>query len=429
MGRTPPRVYRNDVLLVCLYAFVSGQLGRIYGLIAMLVILCLPVRAYAVQARPYGVLLGLTGLALIFYHRAAAGRGKSLTGRRLALMALVGCTASLTATHYYAVLVVAVLLVASLVSAWERRSLDWPLTACCVGPPVVVLVILRDIIRQQRLQLTHYFARGSLISFDHGYDDLQMDPLVCCIALLLMIATCAVYIRSGDVRPSAALLKNKSLDAVYLAIGLLSLPLVGAIVTQFITHAYLTRYFVAASVGFAICICFGTKLFAGFIPGLPVLLLIPLGLGFGKAILQEVHRAPAAVPSIDAFSGETTPILFDTPEAYMQVYHYLPAIRNASWVIADPPAALRYRQYDTDDRIMLALAAQGRAQAITLSAAARKWPAFRLVPRTADYVWALKCVMDAGAEVRVSQAFSASNFVFAVNVLPKHIALIEACAR
>src|SRR6202044_2787959 len=113
-------------------------------------------------------------------------------------------------------------------------------------PPVVVLVILRDIIRQQRLQLTHYFARGSLISFDHGYDDLQMDPLVCCIALLLMIATCAVYIRSGDVRPSAALLKNKSLDAVYLAIGLLSLPLVGAIVTQFITHAYLTRYFVAA---------------------------------------------------------------------------------------------------------------------------------------------------------------------------------------
>jgi hypothetical protein len=124
-----------------------------------------------------------------------------------------------------------------------------------------------------------------------------------------------------------------------------------------------------------------------------------------------------------------TPILFDTPESYMQVYHYLPSVRPGIWAIADPVAALHYRKYDTDDRIMLALARQGKAQAVSLAAAARMWPAFRLVPRSADSVWALRCVMDAGAQIAVRQPFGASNFIFEVNVRPENIPLIEACGQ
>lgn len=306
-------------------------------------------------------------------------------------------------------------------------KLDWLLLFCCSGPPLVVLFLLRDVIKQQRLQLAHYFARGSLTSFDHGYDDFAMDPLVYCIAFLLAISVLTVYSRTREVLTATAFLKDVQPHMIALAVGLLSLPLIGAVATQFVTHAYLTRYFLPASAGLSICICYGLKASAGSVPALVALLLIPLSLGFGKAILQEAHRAPDAIPSLSVLAAEPTPLLFDTPEAYLQVYHYRPPMRNNIWVIADPPVALRYRQYDTDDRIMLALAAHGQAQAISLGAAVRKWPAFRLVPRTADYIRALKCVMNGGSQITVKHAFGISNFIFDVNVQSGNLTLIDAC--
>ena len=53
---------------------------------------------------------------------------------------------------------------------------------------------------------------------------------------------------------------------------------------------------------------------------------------------------------------------------------------------------------------------------------------FGLVPRSADSVWALKCVLEAGAPVAVGAAFGNSNFIFDVTVTPESIGRIDACA-
>lgn len=411
-------------LLVCIYRFVSGQLGRAYGLIAMLVILCMPVRDYAVEARPYGIVLGLSGLSLLLY-RAATQRKR----RGLALAGLALCTAALPASHYYAVLVVAVITAASLVRAWELRKPDWPLLISCTAPPITILILLRDVIAQQMHRLAHYFARGNLLSFDHGYDDLTMDPLVGCVALLLATVLIVLFPKALEATFSFKAIRDLRPDIVVLAVGLLSLPLVGAVITQFVTHAYLTRYFLPASIGCAVCLCYGLKFVSGAVPGIVLVSVLSLGLGFGKAILQQAHRSAEPMPLASALESGALPILFDNPEAYLQIYHYVPAVRRNIWVIADPAASLRYRQYDTDDRIMLALAGGGRVQAISLASAARMWPAFSLVPRSADYVWALKCVMDAGSQVAVRHSLGSSNFIFEVHVPPEKVAWIGACGR
>jgi hypothetical protein len=58
------------VFLVCLFVFVSRRLSPSYGVLAALLILCTPVTSFAWEARPYGVILGLTGLAMLLYqHR------------------------------------------------------------------------------------------------------------------------------------------------------------------------------------------------------------------------------------------------------------------------------------------------------------------------------------------------------------------------
>ena len=253
-------------MLICLYAFLSRELGRSYGVLAMLVILCSPVRLYAVQARPYGLVLGLTGLILVLY-RLAARQSK----RSFALLGIAFCAAALAATHYYAVLVVAVLLGAEGFRTYERKRLDWAVLLGCTAPPIAVLWLLHDAIRRQRLQLTHYFSRGNLLSFDHGYDFLAVDPLVYCLALALLAGVLGLLWASGKPPATIRVLMKPRLSDIAFAMGLLLLPIIGACVTQFITHAYVPRYFLPAAVGFVVCLCYAVKWFSAVVPAMVAL--------------------------------------------------------------------------------------------------------------------------------------------------------------
>ena len=416
-------------LLICMYFFVSRWLSRVYGIAAMLVLICLPIRTYATQARPYGLVLGFSALALLFYQQAVK------PGRRLfALAGLSVCTACLAATHYYAVLVIVSVLPVELMRTWRSRRPDWTLLICGGGPPLIVLAMLWKVIREQKNQLAHYFARGNLLSFAHGYDILDMDPMIYCVALVAITLLLSLYFTEGffsaAIRVPSELGSHESLEIArtgVLGASLLFLPILGAFFTQFITHAYLTRYFSAAAIGLSMCVCFGVRLFSRVVPGVVVVLILSLGLGFGKALMQQAHRPPGSLPAGAALDAGTAPILFDNPDSYLQIYHYFPGLRPKIWVIADPDMSLRYRQYDTDDQMMLALASARRIQAISLRDAVRKWPHFSLIPRAGDHVWALQCLIDAGTQIAITNAFGNSNFVFDITVPPESLPRIDAC--
>ena len=226
-------------------------------------------------------------------------------------------------------------------------------------PPIAVLWLLHDAIRRQRLQLTHYFSRGNLLSFDHGYDFLAVDPLVYCLALALLAGFLGLFWARGKPPATVRVLMKPRLSDMTLAIGLLLLPIVGAFATQFVTHAYVPRYFLPAAAGFAVCLCYALQWFSAVAPGVAMLAISTLSLGFGKAVFQEIRRTPEALPAGETLAAAWAPVLFDTPEAYLQMCRYNPGVRERLWVVADPAASLRYRGYDTDDRIMLALAGRG----------------------------------------------------------------------
>jgi hypothetical protein len=409
-------------MLVAIYFFVSRWLTRSYGILAMLVLMCLPIRIYAIQARPYGLVLGFSALALLFYQQTLRP-----SGRRLALLGLAVCAGCLTATHYYAVLVIGSILMVDVLRTWGSKRLDWALFACMGIPPLIVLGALRNVIREQRAGLSHYFASGNLLSFDHGYDTLDLDPLVYCVALIAVTLLLSFYLSHGTFRTPVHFPLVGTHEAV-LGASLLLLPILGAFCSQFVTHAYLARYFVASAIGLSLCVCFSVRLLSAGIPGLLILLILPLGLGFGKALMVQGHRSPEQLPPGAALASATAPILIDNPGSYLLLLHYFPDLHDALWVIADPAASLYYRKYSTDDELMLTLAARGRAQTITLKAAARKWSHFSLIPRPGDSVWALKCVIEAGANVTVERTFGDTNFVFDVRVPPESLALIDACS-
>ena len=417
-------------MLVCLYLYTSRWLTRSYGILALLAVMCSPVRDYAWNARPYGLVLGFCGLALLFHRQAAKAQG-----RILALAGFSLCTAGLVASHYYAILAVGPFLLAEAARAWESKKPDWALLAASVGPPVIVLAALRPLWGSQRLALAHYWGRGNLLSFNAGYVFLAMDPLIYVMALLLITVVLGLSYWNGRLAGEIAVPPHITTPEVYLGAGFLSLPIVGAFLTQFVTHAYSARYFLPAVLGFALCLCYAARMFSSIVPGLTVLLTLAMGLGFGRELMRVVSHPAEQLSEGAALGAENLPIVFDNAGDYMQVQHYFPGLRERLWVIADPAASLKYRNYDTDDKEMLALASQGGAQTITLGAAAERWGQFSLIPRTRDDVWALQCALESGARVQVQHAFRSSwpnpgesNFVFDVTVNPESLVRILACS-
>ncbi len=409
------------VLLVSLQYFVSRRIGRSYAAMAVLILLCTPVRYYAIQARPYGLVLGLTALVLVLYRRCWHG-----PTRPFALVGLGMCTAALLASHYYAFLVIGVLLLAEVYRSWQKRRVDWAVLVATVAPAACVIWSLRDAIQQQRATLTHYFARGNLLSFKHGYDDLALDPLIYCVALILILAAISLRRQAAHgPEPEASLLAPETVFSA----GLLLIPLFGAVITQLVTHAYVPRYFLPAAIGFSVCLCLAVKRGATRVPSLVLILVFSLGVGFAKMSLQELPGGTDPLPGAGDLQAGRTPLLFDTPGTYLQAAYYFPELRKNMWVITDPAASLHFRNYDTDDKIMLALARYGRAQTVSLHEAVRRWPSFRLVPRSADHVWALHCLMDAGSKIEVNHPFGNANFIFDVRVGPAELSRIDACSN
>jgi hypothetical protein len=407
--------------LVFLYRFVSLWLTPSYGIFAMLVVMCSPVREFGVLGRPYGLVLGFSGVALLAYQRAIARRP-----RLLALLTLSLTSAAVSASHYYGVLGMAGILLAEGVRAKRLGRPDWRLVLCVVVPPILVFAVLLNVIREQRSQLIHYFARGNLLSFDHGYDSFDIDPMIYCVGLVLIVVACwQPQMRSME---SITFPPDPASPESCAGLGLLLLPILGAFLTQFVTHAYVPRYFLPAVLGLAICLCYVTKLFSSMLPGAVMLLNLVLAIGFCKATMQDGLRPVQTLAARGTLTAATGPILFDSPSAYMQILHYYPELHSKLWVIADPPTQLRYRKYDTDDKIMLALASKGLAQTTTLRGAVRRWPEFSLIPRSADSVWALKCLIGAGADIAVHHPFGDSNFIFEARALPETFPYIDACS-
>src|SRR5260370_18112356 len=107
------------IMLLCLYQFVSTRCGRLYGLAAVVFATTTAAIPYAYEARPYGLVLGFVGVAILCWQRARETRHRPLV---LALLAL--SLAGAISLHYYTALVFAALGVAELARTWLLREID-----------------------------------------------------------------------------------------------------------------------------------------------------------------------------------------------------------------------------------------------------------------------------------------------------------------
>jgi 4-amino-4-deoxy-L-arabinose transferase-like glycosyltransferase len=186
------------LMQVCLFYFVR----RISSERAATFALGLPALAgivsYSIQARPYGLLLGLSALAMLSWQTAA----RRDTRRTLALIILSLSVAMAVNTQYYGVLLFVPLCAAESIRVLERRRVDVPVLVSIfagMGGLIVAMPFAKALSQysanHQPTEVNYHFITHSYLWLMFGYDavSVHMQRLICFGIALFLISLIAGF--------------------------------------------------------------------------------------------------------------------------------------------------------------------------------------------------------------------------------------------
>jgi mannosyltransferase len=329
----------------CLFAAIARRTNAWYGLVAALIPLASGAAPYAWEARPYALVLGFAAAAVLCYQLRADGirPGLAVVGLALAL-------AAATAFHYYGALVVVPIALAEIVRRRMRGRLDRAVVAALFAP-VVPLAVALPLLREARRYAGAFWTDFDLGSAPEFSVFLLRAEVFSAsrIPTWLGIGFAALVVGGALVvllrRPRAAQVE------VGAAIGFVLLPLVGVVVGELATGAYVERYVLSAVIGPALLVPLALhRLAAG--RQVAALATAAVLVVWFSVLFQYWHR-DAGVDGdrrerLEAFVEQRAlpldlPVAVAHPHDYLELAHDAPD-RIASRLVrlSDPERALRY---------------------------------------------------------------------------------------
>jgi hypothetical protein len=245
-----PSFFGYLLMQVCLYVFVrrlTTERGATFAL-GFPALAC--VFFYAVQARPYGLILGLTALIMLSWQTAI----RRASHRTVPLILLAASTVLMLNTHFYGVLVLIPLCGAELFRTFERRKLDLPVvTAIGIGL-LGLLLLLPFIAGAASFRSFYYHLSPVVIQFiSHSFIWIVLGDIGLGLRAQHIIA---VLITVGMLALFVNLKRQRGLNAVSLpraemvfVLLLTSLPAFGFVLGRYVTKVVETRYVLPAIVG------------------------------------------------------------------------------------------------------------------------------------------------------------------------------------
>lgn len=332
------------LMSVCLFLFVSRRASAPAGAVAAVIPALTEIYVYGYEARPYGLVLGLFGVALVSWQAAGEGRG-----RRLALAGLTVSLAAAVCCHYFAAFLWIPIACGELMRSRERRSVDpaiWISLALAAAPIWALRPLMRAIAdftfevgRDPR-----YWAAPSLWNLMNAYANLLHSLII------PAVAAAAVLTVLWMLEPRRKPMERPGLPVpeVTAAVVLLLLPFLTFGVAR-ITHGGFTlRYILPAGAGCAIL--------AGFLSDF----LLARRAVFGMALLAVLsgflclftaYHVISTKPGtpfqenkllVDGRFGDL-PVVVAEGLAYAQFAYYAPpALRSRLFFLTDDSALGRY---------------------------------------------------------------------------------------
>ena len=309
------------LMQVCLY--LSGTLlgGATVGLVAAAVPAVTATLFYGMQARPYGVLLGLAALLLLSWQqatRAVDGPVRQPRGGSLLLLALsLGLALN---THYFAILLLLPLYGAELVRTAVRRraqsriSPDWPvILALAAGTAAVTLTLpFQHAAGEFR---THYYNAGqvgwhavtqSYRALIINYTDYPL-PLQRILSVVLVLA--ALLLLYLLLRRSTGAATTPKAEQTFLLL-LAALPICGFLLARLVTHSIEVRYVLPAILGIALMVALAAAQYLRPAAWIVLLLLIAFA---GAERLREQRIKTLALQQQLLVTPELRSLLLTAP--------------------------------------------------------------------------------------------------------------------
>jgi hypothetical protein len=356
LGDTPlayrlPALVGFFVLSLCLFHFVARRCGRPFACLAVLFAFATSAHSiYAYEARPYGLLLGCTGLALVCWQAATEGSRWARIGLALSLMAAVS-------THYYAVLIFVPLGLAEMVRAWRTRRLDWQIAlALVIG--LTPLLVYFPLVQQARSVLASgFWAKPKWEAVAAFYQKLLEADLLPCVAVLLFLALYP-WLRSADREPMPEEQPTSPpLEEIVLVVAFALLPFFGLVLGKLFTGAFSERYVIPAVLGLAIAFAYAARHYARGCPVLAVsvaAILLIWWVGTDAIRIHEMadkHQALAATCDRLARLGDPDEALVVSDSlTFLQLAYYAPEpLARRLTYLRSPELSRRYKGYDTDE--------------------------------------------------------------------------------
>jgi 4-amino-4-deoxy-L-arabinose transferase-like glycosyltransferase len=329
--------------------------------------------AYTLQIRPYGLLLGLFGVAMLSW-QTAVRRKTSRTG---ALVVLALSIALAINTHYYGVLLMVPVCIAELVRARQRRRLDVPMLIS-LGASMAGLVLLLPFLRGVSEFRSHYKAANvAYQSITQTYNYLLLEQgtfsertnhlLAIALGLLMALVVWSCIRQRRD--------KTLSLpDAEFtFLLALAGLPVFVFLLGHFVTHAMEARYALGAVMGMVALLALALvpvlrNRAAGF------LILVVLFVGFARKGIEGVRaeqRVRQSVLSELVLSPKIKAAILASPTQMLYTqdidlfglvaFHETdPEVQRHLALVYSTEEEMRWNHSETDSRIVEHLMAVNR---------------------------------------------------------------------
>ena len=389
---------------LCLSSFVSRRLGRPYGWLGMLVLWASPFFYYATEARPYALVLGFFGFALVAWQRIIEN------DRRIPWACLLGVAVTgMMLSHLMAIFYIAPFCLAELMRSYRRRKLDPAVCAALLTPYVVPFIYLHLVTRFESTSFPPAFQASfrRVIEFYFGTLKLEALPLMFALGLALWIAN-----RTGKPAAIAPETRMTSVEAMLTA-GLISLPVIIGLVLMPLHSAFFDRYAFPIEFGYALIVTFFLSKYAGRgvmapLAACTVLLIFIGAYQLGPGRKESVWSGPASITRSDGGAQldrihPDLPLVAASGLTFLEMDHYADApTLNRLYYLTDRTLAVRYADatiFEGLPKIKQYFPIRAKIAPYTMFT--NEHPAF-LVLGTPDYPedWLLRELIDTGANVR-----------------------------
>jgi hypothetical protein len=323
---------------LCLYIWVARRLRPSYGFLAMLAFWSTPFFYYSSEARPYGLVIGFFGMALLAYENAIQ------PDRRASSVVLLAISvAGMMVSHLFAVFYLAPFGLAELVRLYQRRKADVGVWAALVIPAFFPFIYLSLVARFQNSVFPESFQASLHRVWTFYIGTLKPEGPMLLLALLI-----ALLVAFRPERPAVSPKAMPDLLDVAFIMGSLAIPVAINIVLMRSHGAFFDRYGGPAAFGLALMTVFliaaytNMSRLAAVAASCVLLLYIPLENALSNAA-QLLHRQPpSATATIDAVEPDL-PLVAASGLTFLEMDKYANPVTVARLhYLTDTQLAIQY---------------------------------------------------------------------------------------